>query len=88
VYTISFKPTVFRAMKRLAQKISRSDWARLEQAIDSLSVDPRPYGVVKLSGTEFFRIRVGNYRVIYTIDDAGKSVVITKVARRSKRTYH
>ncbi len=44
--------------------------------------NPRPPGVVKLSGREAWRIRIGDYRVIYTIDDVRKGVVIYAIGHR------
>jgi mRNA interferase RelE/StbE len=87
VYEIDFKPAALRELRKLARRITRSDWTRLEQAIDDLRATPRPHGVVKLSGTDFYRIRVGDYRVIYVINDEERSVTITKVARRTETTY-
>jgi mRNA-degrading endonuclease RelE of RelBE toxin-antitoxin system len=43
--------------------------------------------VVKLAGTEFWRLRVGDLRAIYAIDDAARVVVVLRVARRSESTY-
>jgi mRNA-degrading endonuclease RelE of RelBE toxin-antitoxin system len=43
--------------------------------------------VSKLAGTDYWRLRVGDLRVIYLVDDAGSVVVILKVARRSESTY-
>jgi len=48
----------------------------------ALAVNPRPHGVAKLSGREAWRIRVGDYRVIYTIDDARQGVVIYAIGHR------
>jgi mRNA interferase RelE/StbE len=87
VYEIDFKPAALRELRKLARQITRSDWTRLEQAIDDLRTDPRPRGLVKLSGADFYRIRVGDYRVIYVINDEERSVTITKVARRTETTY-
>ncbi|MDH4136392.1 MAG: type II toxin-antitoxin system RelE/ParE family toxin [Anaerolineae bacterium] len=87
MYEIDFKPAALRELRKLARRITRSDWTRLEQAIDDLRANPRPGGIVKLSGTDFYRIRVGDYRVIYVIDDEERSVTITKVARRTETTY-
>jgi mRNA interferase RelE/StbE len=50
-----------------------------------LGIDPRPPGVSKLSGTDFWRVRVGDLRIVYVIDDGW--VVVLRVARRSERTY-
>jgi mRNA-degrading endonuclease RelE of RelBE toxin-antitoxin system len=43
--------------------------------------------VAKLKGTDFWRIRVGDVRLIYHVDDDARLVVIVKVARRSESTY-
>ena len=53
----------------------------------ALAMEPRPHGSVKLTGTEFWRLRVGDLRVIYLIDDAASLVIVLRVARRSESTY-
>ncbi|MGB5710082.1 MAG: type II toxin-antitoxin system RelE/ParE family toxin [Waterburya sp.] len=56
---------------------------RIKPKIDALGTDPRPLGVVKLSGEEdLYRIRVGNYRVVYSIQDNQLLVIVIKVAHR------
>lgn len=42
---------------------------------------------MKLAGTDFWRVRVGDLRIIYLVDDAAGLVVVLKVARRSESTY-
>jgi mRNA-degrading endonuclease RelE of RelBE toxin-antitoxin system len=51
----------------------------------ALGIDEKPRGAIKLSGTDFWRLRVGELRIVYVID--GDTVVILKVARRSESTY-
>jgi mRNA interferase RelE/StbE len=52
--------------------------------IDDLRNDPRPPGVKKLSGhADLYRVRVGDYRVVYTVDDANQTVLITALGHRS-----
>ena len=59
--------------------------ARLMPKIRELAGNPRPTGCKKLHGyRNRWRIRAGNYRVVYTIDDAGKSVDITRIAHRKE----
>ena len=59
--------------------------ARLLPKIRELAGNPRPTGCKKLHGyRNRWRIRAGNYRVVYTIDDAGKSVDITRIAHRKE----
>jgi mRNA interferase RelE/StbE len=57
---------------------------RVDTAIDGLSLDPRPDGVRKMKGANppFWRIRIGDYRVIYRIDDESKEVVVARIRHR------
>jgi mRNA interferase RelE/StbE len=63
------------------------DAARLRGPILALAIDPSPPGVAKLSGTEFWRLRVGDLRVTYLIDEPAGRVIVVRVARRSESTY-
>jgi mRNA interferase RelE/StbE len=57
--------------------------ARLDEAIESLSADPRPHGCRKLAGTsDRYRIRVGNYRMIYRVDDGKVTVLVLLIGHR------
>jgi mRNA interferase RelE/StbE len=47
-----------------------------------LSANPRPPGAVKLAGRDDFRIRVGDYRIVYAIDDEKYLVIVARVAHR------
>ena len=58
--------------------------ARIGKAIDALASNPRPPGSRKLVGEIMYRIRVGEYRVIYTVDDRTVTVTITKAAHRKE----
>jgi mRNA interferase RelE/StbE len=59
------------------------DQVRIAAKIDSLAHDPRPRGVEKLSGEEnLYRVRVGNYRIIYQLQDAQLIVLVVKVGHR------
>ena len=75
------------AAQRQLRRLPPGDAARLRGAILALAVDVRPPGVTKLAGTDFWRLRVGDLRIVYVIDDADDDVVILKVARRSESTY-
>jgi mRNA interferase RelE/StbE len=80
-YTIFYAPSVRRDMKRLPADVVR----RIDAAIMGLSANPRPAGSLKLSGRErLYRQRVGDYRVVYAIDDAGRTVEIRTVANRKE----
>jgi mRNA interferase RelE/StbE len=77
-YTVSI---LRRAQKELAQ-LPDEAYERVRDAIRALSQGPRPPGCLKLTGREGWRIRVGNYRVIYEIDDKQQSVIILHVGHR------
>jgi mRNA interferase RelE/StbE len=78
-YTVEFAP---RAAKEL-RNLERPDQVRVAARIDSLAQNPRPRGVEKLSGEEdLYRVRVGNYRIIYQIQDARLLVLVVKIGHR------
>jgi mRNA interferase RelE/StbE len=58
------------------------EFRRIRTAINALGQDPRPRGSIKLAGSQGWRIRVGDYRVIYQIDDVIRIVSVTKVGHR------
>ena len=82
-YRVEIAPAAQRQLRRLPP----GDAARLRGPILALGIDPRPAGVVKVAGTDFWRIRMGDLRVIYLVDEAAGLVVVPKVARRSESTY-
>lgn len=82
-YRVEIAPAAGRQLRRLPP----GDAARLRGPILALAFDPRPPGVAKLIDTDFWRLRSGDLRVIYLIEDAERLVVILRVARRSESTY-
>lgn len=77
-YTIEFNTGI---EKRLS-KIDRHDLERIIEKIDQLGLEPRPRWTEKLKGRLGYRIAIGNYRVVYVIDDAKKLVTIVEVDDR------
>jgi len=73
---------VTRKAERRMRRLPRNLIKRLQKAIDSLGDDPRPPGYKKLIGEELYRIRVGNWRVIYAIEDDQLIVLVVTVAPR------
>ena len=57
---------------------------RVNKAIAALSDNPRPSGVKKLTAKEGYRIRVGDYRILYVIDDKEKLIIVYRVAGRGE----
>jgi len=74
-----------RVSKQL-DKIPNKDYPSVSKAIKSLEETPRPSGCKKLHES-LYRIRIGDFRVVYWIDDRTKTIIITKVSRRTEKTY-
>ena len=82
-YRVAFKP----AAQRQVRKLPASTRSRVIDAIESLATEPRHHGTEKLTGaSDLYRIRVGEYRVIYSIDDDQLLVLVVKVGHR-KQVY-
>jgi mRNA interferase RelE/StbE len=77
-----------RARKELAH-LPQPALVRVTAVIDALAQDPRPEGClpVRAAPKGTYRIRVGDYRVIYTVLDEEQAVVIARVVRRREDTY-
>jgi mRNA interferase RelE/StbE len=73
---------VASAAKALAE-IPRADQERIRNRIDALAEAPRPHGVKALQGGEgLLRIRVGDYRIVYRVDDDALLVTVVRIAHR------
>ena len=71
------------AGKEIAAVDSKQDRQRIVAKIQGLGANPRPHGSEKLAGcAERFRVRQGDYRVVYLIDDGANKVTIFKVGNR------
>lgn len=66
--------------------VPRADSQRISEAIKELSERPRPRGSTRIRG-DIYRIRVGRFRILYSINDAERTVTIGSVRRRSEDTY-
>jgi len=77
-YELLIKRSAAKELEALPTTYRRRIVARIQK----LSADPRPPGVEKLSGAEQYRIRQGDYRVLYEIDDGRKMVTIVRIAHR------
>ncbi len=78
-YGVSFTP---KAERQLA-KLPRAAQERIAARIDTLATDPRPHGVEKLKGAEdIYRLRAGEYRVLYHLADDVLLVLVIRVGHR------
>jgi mRNA interferase RelE/StbE len=80
-YAIEAKPSARKELEALPDNVL----SRVVRRVESLAANPRPAGCKKLKGyKDHWRIRVGDWRVIYIIDDAGRLVSVTRIAHRSE----
>ncbi len=77
-YRLAFKNSVAKDLR----SIPNVDIQRILERFDELASNPRPLGSEKLSGQERYRVRQGDYRIIYEIDDDVLVVVVVKVGHR------
>lgn len=81
-YTVSIVPSAQREMRRLP----RSILVRIHRRIINLGQDPRPSRAKKLRADSGYRIRIGDYRLVYDIDDASQTVTI-RIVRHRRDAY-
>ena len=77
-YDLRVRPSVARDLRG----IPRADVHRILSRIEGLRDDPRPSGAEKLSAQERYRVRQGNYRILYTVSDAELTVEVVKIGHR------
>lgn len=77
-YRITIKPTARKELEALSDPSLR----RVDGAISALASEPRPRGCIKVRGTSLYRIRVGEYRVLYRVDDRARVIDIVGVGHR------
>jgi mRNA interferase RelE/StbE len=78
-YRVFIKPSAASELEAISRKVDRR---RLVQRIAQLAEDPRSAGSQKLSGHDRYRLRQGPYRIVYSVKDEDRVVVVVKVGHR------
>jgi len=83
---VSYRITIGRSAQRELARLPRAVRQRAEEHIDGLADDPRPWGSEALSGTlrPFRKLRVGDHRVAYRVDDEARTVTVVWAGHRSR----
>jgi mRNA interferase RelE/StbE len=80
-YSIELKPAALRSLVRLPRVVQK----RVARKIENLARNPRPAGVKKLQGLyDLYRLRVGDYRILYQIQDKILLVLVVQVGHRNE----
>ena len=77
-YSVQIKRSAAKELERLPNKARRQIVKRIQELAD----DPRPPGSEKLTGDDLYRLRQGDYRVVYAIEDAVLTVLVIRVRHR------
>jgi mRNA interferase RelE/StbE len=80
-YHLEIEHEAAKSLVRMARG-DRAGPKRVNAAIKSLAENPRPAGATKLVGKDAWRLRVGDYRVVYVIEDAIRVVIVTRIGHR------
>lgn len=78
----AYRVDVQRSAERDLDRLSAVLFDRVAVRLAALAEDPRPPGSEKLTGLDAYRVRVGDHRIIYEVDDEARTVVITRVRHR------
>jgi mRNA interferase RelE/StbE len=77
-YRLDYLPAATRALEKLPRIVQR----RMLDRLEALAQNPRGPGSVKLTGQDAYRVRVGDYRIIYTVHDDQLLVLVIDVGHR------
>ena len=78
-YELFIKPSAAKELEDIGRK---SDRTRVVDKIYTLKDDPRPPGCEKLTGQDRYRLRQGQFRILYVVDDDGRIVTVVKIGHR------
>ena len=80
--TASYSVVIKKSAERELRALTKQDLRRVVDRIRALPGDPRPHGNEKITGQERYRIRQGDYRIVYAVDDEERTVEIVKIGHR------
>jgi mRNA interferase RelE/StbE len=78
----SYNVEITRSAGREIEGLTLRDRERVIHRIEGLATDPRPSGSRKLAGREAYRVRQGDFRVVYTVDDKSRKIVVLAAVHR------
>ncbi len=80
--TGSYSLVIKKSAERELRKVPKEDMRRITDRIRELTQNPRPVGNEKLSGQDRYRVRQGDYRIVYAVDDERRVVEVVKIGHR------
>lgn len=86
----NYAVVITRDAEKQISKLQKPDKKRVLDLIESLGLEPRPFGYKKLEGLhgeKIYRIHAGNFRIFYLIEDGKLTVYVVEVLKRNEKTY-
>ncbi|MDD4859828.1 MAG: type II toxin-antitoxin system RelE/ParE family toxin [Dehalococcoidales bacterium] len=84
---MSYQISIRHSAQKQLDKLSKQDFEPVSSVVSSLKREPRPVKVKKLAASGLWRIRIGKFRIVYSVDDSERKVIIIRIARRAENTY-
>ena len=84
---MGYRVRLRRAAQKQLDKLGEHDYQLIAKALSALEIEPRPSGVKKLADSGLWRVRIGRYRVVCSINDGEGAVIVVRVAKRAEGTY-
>ena len=78
----SYSLRVKKSAEKELRSVPTTDLPRIVRRIHALATEPRPHGSEKLSGEDNYRVRQGDWRIVYSIDDTAQMIEIVKIGHR------
>ncbi len=84
---MSYQVIIRPVAEKFVLRLDESDYETIVERLHSLAEEPRPQAVRKLAATQLWRLRVRDFRIVYSVDDKERIVRILRIVRRSEDTY-
>lgn len=86
---MTYQVIIGRDARKAIKRFPKTDQERIVKTLELISDNPRPPKCtpVRTAGPNCYRVRVGDYRIIYEVIDSDRAVIVARVARRSESTY-
>lgn len=79
---MNYQVLILPAARKDFEKLPKQEQARVREALTAFSQSPRPPGCLKLKNSPYWRVRVGDWRIIYRIDDRARTVTVARIRHR------
>lgn len=81
-YRIEFASSAGKEFSKLRKSIQPKQFRRIQDTIEALSGDPRPPGAESVETTDYLRVRTGDYRIVYLVEEEVLTVLIIRIGHR------